>query len=73
MGLSRDQPHSELVYRPLQFHERSQLFIGANDETLFRRRGAAGAFAYAQVFAMFLRWPSAALLASHFLLTLERV
>jgi hypothetical protein len=32
--LSRDQPHGELVYRSLQFHERSQYFIGADDETL---------------------------------------
>ena len=32
--LSRDQTHRELVYRPLQFHERSWHFIGANDETL---------------------------------------
>jgi hypothetical protein len=30
----RDQTHCELVYRPLQFHERSQYFIGADDETL---------------------------------------
>jgi hypothetical protein len=27
-------PHRELVYRPLQFDERSQYFIGAHDETL---------------------------------------
>jgi hypothetical protein len=27
-------PHRELVCRPLQFHERSQDFIGADDETL---------------------------------------
>jgi len=33
-GLLRDQTHRELVYRPLQFHERSEHFIGANDETL---------------------------------------
>jgi hypothetical protein len=26
--------HRELVYRPLQFHERSQLFVAAHDETL---------------------------------------
>jgi len=25
--------HREPVYRPLQFHKSSQLFIGANDET----------------------------------------
>jgi hypothetical protein len=30
----RDQTHRELVYRPLQFHERSQHFIGTHDETL---------------------------------------
>jgi hypothetical protein len=29
-----DQIHRELVYRALQFLKRSQLFIGANDETL---------------------------------------
>ena len=30
----RDQTQSELGYRPLQFHKRSQLFIGAHDEPL---------------------------------------
>jgi len=30
----RDQTHHELVNRPFQFHKRSPLFIGANDETL---------------------------------------
>ena len=30
----QDQTHRELVYRPLQFHERSQHFIGAHNETL---------------------------------------
>jgi hypothetical protein len=30
----QDQIHGELVYRPLQFHERSPDFIGAHDETL---------------------------------------
>jgi hypothetical protein len=30
----RDQTHRELVYRPLQFHERGQDFIGAHDEPL---------------------------------------
>jgi hypothetical protein len=30
----QDQTHRELVYRPLQFHERSQFFFGAHDETL---------------------------------------
>jgi hypothetical protein len=30
----QDQTHRELVYRPLQFHECSQQFIGAHDETL---------------------------------------
>ena len=30
----RDQIHRERVYRPLQFHERSQHLIGANDEAL---------------------------------------
>jgi hypothetical protein len=30
----RDQTHRELVYRPLQFKERGQDFIGAHDETL---------------------------------------
>jgi hypothetical protein len=29
---TRDQTHRELVYRPLQFHERSQHFIGPHDE-----------------------------------------
>jgi hypothetical protein len=29
------QTHSELVYRPLQFRERSQLFIRSDNETLF--------------------------------------
>jgi hypothetical protein len=29
----RDQTHREFVYRPLQFHERSQLFIRAHNET----------------------------------------
>jgi predicted metalloprotease len=28
------QTHRELVYRPLQFHKRSQLFVRADDETL---------------------------------------
>ena len=28
------QTHRELVYRPLQFYERRQLFLGAHDETL---------------------------------------
>jgi len=32
---SRDQTRRELVYRPLQFQKRSQLFIGAYDETLY--------------------------------------
>ena len=32
--LSRDQTHRELVYRSLEFHERSQLFIGAENEML---------------------------------------
>jgi len=31
---SPDQTHRELVYRPLQFHERSQHFICAHNETL---------------------------------------
>jgi hypothetical protein len=31
---SQDQTHRELVYRPLQFHERSQHLIGAHNETL---------------------------------------
>jgi len=30
----RHQTHCELVYRALQFHERSQFFIGVHDETL---------------------------------------
>jgi hypothetical protein len=30
----RDQTHRELVYCPLQFHKRNQLFIRAHDETL---------------------------------------
>jgi hypothetical protein len=30
----RDQTHRERVYRPLQFYECSQLFIGTHDETL---------------------------------------
>jgi hypothetical protein len=30
----RDHTHRELVYRPLQFHECSQHFTGANNETL---------------------------------------
>ena len=30
----QDQTHCELVYRPLQFHERRQYFIGMYDETL---------------------------------------
>jgi hypothetical protein len=29
-----DQTHRELVYRPLQFYEGSQNFIGTHDETL---------------------------------------
>jgi len=33
-GPLRDQTHRQLVYRPLQFHERSQLFIGTHNETL---------------------------------------
>jgi len=33
-GPLQDQTHPELVYRPLQFHERSQHFIGTHDETL---------------------------------------
>jgi len=32
--LTISNAHRELVYRPLQFHERSQHFIGTNDETL---------------------------------------
>jgi len=32
--LLRDQIHRELVYRPLQFDECSQYFIGAHDELL---------------------------------------
>jgi hypothetical protein len=31
-----DQTHRELVYCPLQFHERGQLFVGKHDETLLR-------------------------------------
>jgi len=34
VGPLRDQTHGELMYRHLQFYERSQHFIGANDETL---------------------------------------
>ena len=30
----QDQTHRELVYRPLQFHERGQLLISPYDETL---------------------------------------
>jgi len=30
---SRDQTHRKFVYRPLQFHKRSQHFISADDET----------------------------------------
>ncbi|PYK23012.1 MAG: hypothetical protein DME59_18375 [Verrucomicrobia bacterium] len=30
----RDQIYRELMYPPLQFHERSQYFIGAHDEPL---------------------------------------
>jgi hypothetical protein len=30
----RDQTHRERVYRPFQFHERSQYFIGTHDEPL---------------------------------------
>jgi hypothetical protein len=30
----RDQTHRKRVYRPLQFHKRSQYFIRADDETL---------------------------------------
>jgi hypothetical protein len=33
-GPLQDQIHRELVYRPLQFHKRSQDFIGTHDETL---------------------------------------
>jgi hypothetical protein len=29
----RDQIHREFVYRPLQFHERRQFFIGTHNET----------------------------------------
>jgi len=32
--LQQDQTHRKLVYRPLQFPKRSQLFIGAHDKTL---------------------------------------
>ena len=28
------QTHRKVVYRPFQFHERSQLFISTHDETL---------------------------------------
>jgi hypothetical protein len=31
---SHDQTHRELVYRPFQFHKRSQYFFGAHDVTL---------------------------------------
>ena len=31
----RDQIHRKVVYSPFQFEERSQLFIGARNETLF--------------------------------------
>jgi hypothetical protein len=34
MDSLRHQTHSELVYRALQFHERSQQFFGPHDETL---------------------------------------
>jgi hypothetical protein len=34
LGPLRDQTHRELVYRPLQFHEGCQDFIGADNETL---------------------------------------
>jgi hypothetical protein len=34
VGLSRDQTHRQLVYRPFQFQKRSQYFIGAHNETL---------------------------------------
>src|SRR5262249_34068168 len=37
--LSRDQTPRELVYRPLQFHEGSQLFLAADDEFLVWRHG----------------------------------
>ena len=30
----RHQTHRELVYRPLQFHKRSQLFLGTHHKTL---------------------------------------
>ena len=30
----RDQAHRELMYRALQFHKRSQLFIRTHNETL---------------------------------------
>jgi len=30
---SRDQTHRERVYRPLQFHERSQFLIGMHNKT----------------------------------------
>jgi len=29
----RDQIHRDFVYRPLQFHERRQFFIGTHNET----------------------------------------
>jgi hypothetical protein len=42
----RNQTHRELVYRPLQFHERSHLLIGTGDETLsFAMRVSNPAFA----------------------------
>jgi hypothetical protein len=31
-GPLRDQTHGEFVYRPFQFHKRSQLFISTHDE-----------------------------------------
>jgi GTP cyclohydrolase II len=33
-GVLRNQIPRELTYRPLQFHKRGQLFIGAHDESL---------------------------------------
>jgi hypothetical protein len=33
-GPLRDQTHGELVYSPLEFHERSELFIGVHNETV---------------------------------------
>jgi hypothetical protein len=33
LALSGDQTHRERVYRALQFQKRSQLFIGAHNET----------------------------------------